>query len=197
MNTSRRATCIFPLPSNHSTSQTHQLPSLLFLRTTTQLYTNLTIHQPTFKMAEHNYKFNITMTCGGCSGAVERVLKKLEGKSSLTRMLLLSSICLPILTISLLTTPPHQVSKNSTSPSTPRPLPSRQTRASTTAPCSRRSRRPARPSTLARPTVLPRLCRWSRRIRDTVAFAREAPHGRIIRSGQELQGAGDTRNLST
>jgi len=30
-------------------------------------------------MAEHNYKFNITMTCGGCSGAVERVLKKLEG----------------------------------------------------------------------------------------------------------------------
>ena len=33
-------------------------------------------------MAEHNYKFNITMTCGGCSGAVERVLKKLEGKSS-------------------------------------------------------------------------------------------------------------------
>jgi copper chaperone len=35
-------------------------------------------------MAEHNYKFNITMTCGGCSGAVERVLKKLEGKSSQT-----------------------------------------------------------------------------------------------------------------
>lgn len=35
-------------------------------------------------MAEHNYKFNITMTCGGCSGAVERVLKKLEGKSDRT-----------------------------------------------------------------------------------------------------------------
>jgi len=30
-------------------------------------------------MVEHNYKFNVTMTCGGCSGAVERVLKKLEG----------------------------------------------------------------------------------------------------------------------
>ncbi|RMY32259.1 hypothetical protein D0866_06730 [Hortaea werneckii] len=30
-------------------------------------------------MAEHNYKFNVTMTCGGCSGAIERVLKKLEG----------------------------------------------------------------------------------------------------------------------
>ncbi|TKA58589.1 hypothetical protein B0A49_10862 [Cryomyces minteri] len=33
-------------------------------------------------MAEHNYKFDITMTCGGCSGAVERVLKKLDGVKS-------------------------------------------------------------------------------------------------------------------
>ncbi|KAA6410207.1 MAG: metal homeostasis factor ATX1 [Lasallia pustulata] len=33
-------------------------------------------------MAEHHYKFNITMTCGGCSGAVERVLKKLDGVKS-------------------------------------------------------------------------------------------------------------------
>jgi len=32
-------------------------------------------------MAEHNYKFNVTMTCGGCSGAVERVLKKLDGEA--------------------------------------------------------------------------------------------------------------------
>ena len=31
-------------------------------------------------MAEHQYKFNVTMTCGGCSGAVERVLKKMDGK---------------------------------------------------------------------------------------------------------------------
>jgi copper chaperone len=30
-------------------------------------------------MAEHTYKFDIKMTCGGCSGAVERVLKRLEG----------------------------------------------------------------------------------------------------------------------
>jgi len=29
--------------------------------------------------APHHYKFNITMTCSGCSGAVERVLKKTEG----------------------------------------------------------------------------------------------------------------------
>lgn len=34
-------------------------------------------------MAEHKYKFNVTMTCGGCSGAVERVLKKLDGRPSL------------------------------------------------------------------------------------------------------------------
>jgi copper chaperone len=27
----------------------------------------------------HNYKFNVSMNCGGCSGAVERVLKKLNG----------------------------------------------------------------------------------------------------------------------
>ncbi|RMZ91357.1 hypothetical protein DV736_g1411, partial [Chaetothyriales sp. CBS 134916] len=33
-------------------------------------------------MAEHNYKFNVTMSCGGCSGAVERVLKKLDGVKS-------------------------------------------------------------------------------------------------------------------
>jgi hypothetical protein len=33
------------------------------------------------KMSEHNYKFNVAMSCGGCSGAVERVLKKLDGES--------------------------------------------------------------------------------------------------------------------
>ncbi|KAL4877228.1 hypothetical protein BJY04DRAFT_222357 [Aspergillus karnatakaensis] len=32
--------------------------------------------------AEHNYKFNVSMSCGGCSGAVERVLKKLDGVKS-------------------------------------------------------------------------------------------------------------------
>ncbi|KAH7061456.1 hypothetical protein B0J12DRAFT_295844 [Macrophomina phaseolina] len=35
-------------------------------------------------MADHIYKFNITMTCGGCSGAVDRVLKKLDGVKSHT-----------------------------------------------------------------------------------------------------------------
>ncbi|KAI0065365.1 heavy metal transport/detoxification protein [Artomyces pyxidatus] len=28
---------------------------------------------------EHKYKFDVKMTCGGCSGAVERVLKKADG----------------------------------------------------------------------------------------------------------------------
>lgn len=32
----------------------------------------------------HHYHFDITMTCGGCSGAVDRVLKKTDGLSSYT-----------------------------------------------------------------------------------------------------------------
>ncbi|KAI1780370.1 hypothetical protein F4818DRAFT_395490 [Hypoxylon cercidicola] len=28
---------------------------------------------------EHTYKFNVSMSCSGCSGAVNRVLGKLEG----------------------------------------------------------------------------------------------------------------------
>ncbi|PTB36776.1 uncharacterized protein TrAFT101_007353 [Trichoderma asperellum] len=33
-------------------------------------------------MASHTYKFDVTMTCGGCSGAIDRVLKKLDGVES-------------------------------------------------------------------------------------------------------------------
>jgi len=33
-------------------------------------------------MAERKYHFDIKMTCGGCSGAVERVLKKMDGVKS-------------------------------------------------------------------------------------------------------------------
>ncbi|PWO00658.1 heavy metal transport/detoxification protein [Tilletiopsis washingtonensis] len=33
-------------------------------------------------MAEHEYRFEVVMTCGGCSGAVSRVLGKLDGVSS-------------------------------------------------------------------------------------------------------------------
>jgi len=35
-------------------------------------------------MSDHHYKFNVKMTCGGCSGAVERVLKKLDGVKEYT-----------------------------------------------------------------------------------------------------------------
>jgi copper chaperone len=31
---------------------------------------------------EHKYQFNVSMSCGGCSGAVDRVLKKLDGVKS-------------------------------------------------------------------------------------------------------------------
>ncbi|EDU47240.1 CopZ Copper chaperone [Pyrenophora tritici-repentis] len=30
----------------------------------------------------HTYKFNVAMSCGGCSGAIERVLSKLDGVES-------------------------------------------------------------------------------------------------------------------
>ncbi|KAI1915719.1 Cytosolic copper metallochaperone [Ophidiomyces ophidiicola] len=33
-------------------------------------------------MSEHQYKFDVKMSCGGCSGAIERVLKRLEGVKS-------------------------------------------------------------------------------------------------------------------
>ncbi|RFU33687.1 hypothetical protein B7463_g2665, partial [Scytalidium lignicola] len=36
----------------------------------------------TTTMSEHTYKFNVTMTCSGCSGAVDRVLKRLDGVKS-------------------------------------------------------------------------------------------------------------------
>ncbi|KAG0661380.1 Cytosolic copper metallochaperone [Rhodotorula mucilaginosa] len=33
-------------------------------------------------MAESTYQFNVVMTCSGCSGAIDRVLKKTEGVTS-------------------------------------------------------------------------------------------------------------------
>ncbi|KAI9370938.1 heavy metal-associated domain-containing protein [Aspergillus egyptiacus] len=33
-------------------------------------------------MSDHQYKFNVSMSCGGCSGAIERVLKRLDGVKS-------------------------------------------------------------------------------------------------------------------
>jgi hypothetical protein len=45
---------------------------------------------PGSSSGEHKYVFNVSMSCGGCSGAVERVLKKLEG----TLPLFLLYLCL-------------------------------------------------------------------------------------------------------
>ncbi|KAI9671782.1 MAG: Cytosolic copper metallochaperone [Alyxoria varia] len=33
-------------------------------------------------MATHTYDFKVEMMCGGCTGAVERVIKKLDGVSN-------------------------------------------------------------------------------------------------------------------
>lgn len=33
-------------------------------------------------MSDKHYEFEVKMACGGCSGAVERVLKKLDGVKS-------------------------------------------------------------------------------------------------------------------
>ncbi|KAK9375569.1 uncharacterized protein V1513DRAFT_24521 [Lipomyces chichibuensis] len=34
-------------------------------------------------MSSHEYQFNVAMSCSGCSGAVNRVLSKLEGVSDI------------------------------------------------------------------------------------------------------------------
>ncbi|POY74585.1 hypothetical protein BMF94_2346 [Rhodotorula taiwanensis] len=33
-------------------------------------------------MSEATYRYNVVMTCSGCSGAIDRVLKKTEGVTS-------------------------------------------------------------------------------------------------------------------
>ncbi|KAL5615206.1 hypothetical protein BROUX41_005263 [Berkeleyomyces rouxiae] len=39
--------------------------------------------QPTqADQTEHTYEFNVAMSCGGCSGAINRVLTKLDGVKS-------------------------------------------------------------------------------------------------------------------
>ena len=35
-----------------------------------------------FFTMSHTYEFNVSMSCGGCSGAIDRVLKKLDGVDS-------------------------------------------------------------------------------------------------------------------
>jgi hypothetical protein len=51
--------------------------------------------------AEHTYKFNVSMSCGGCSGAVNRVLGKLDGMSCFFCLVLFSHLSFPNLTTAL------------------------------------------------------------------------------------------------
>lgn len=174
VNTSRRATYISPLPSNHFTSQTqHQSLFSSFepphnSPPTSQLIP-ATNHQNVRAQLQVQHHHDL-----------RRLLRRRRARAEEARwqvksFMRYSSRGLPTCSRHLTNTSPSQVSKNSTSPSTPRPLPSRPTRASTTAPSSRRSRRPARPSTLARLMALLRPCRWARRSRrrNKVACARE------------------------
>lgn len=140
------------------------LPPLLRLHIPTTYLSNYLNHLITLsKMAEHNYKFNITMTCGGCSGAVERVLKKLDGKSHHYASPGRSHQPLTH-TLSLLL----QASRTSTFLSKAKPLPSPPRRTWTTRPFWRRSRRLARPSTRLRRMVLRRRCRGMRMLSSTM-----------------------------
>ena len=41
--------------------------------------TTTTAPVPATGDAAHHYHFDIAMSCGGCSGAVDRVLKKVDG----------------------------------------------------------------------------------------------------------------------
>lgn len=64
-------------------------------------------------MSEHHYKFNVKMTCSGCSGAVERVLKKLDGTVPSTLLAELLSQC-PLFALHLLPPPrPKEMDRTS------------------------------------------------------------------------------------
>lgn len=52
----------------------------------------LNTHIHTNTMSGSKYEFNVAMSCGGCSGAVTRVLTKLEGKFPLIKLFLFLSI---------------------------------------------------------------------------------------------------------
>ncbi|KAJ8606798.1 hypothetical protein MRB53_040724 [Persea americana] len=66
-------------------------------------------------MADHEYEFNVKMTCGGCSGAVERVLKKLDGMLwALAFRMLLSDLRLGVKSFDV--SLPEQTAKVTASP---------------------------------------------------------------------------------
>jgi|SRR5690242_5039428 len=138
-NPCRRILCVAPFTNaQHRLSCSYSTPAC-----THTLYLRIHTHTThgSNNMSEHNYKFNIAMSCGGCSGAVERVLKKLEGG------------CTPLLVANVAINS-TQASSRTTSPSRTRPPTSSPKTRSPTKPCSRRSRRPARQSSPVRPMAL-------------------------------------------
>ncbi|KAI9658544.1 MAG: Cytosolic copper metallochaperone [Trizodia sp. TS-e1964] len=57
-----------------------QIPQLANLPSRRKLpLRTFSITLPFTPKMDHEYKFNIVMSCSGCSGAVERVLKRLDG----------------------------------------------------------------------------------------------------------------------
>ena len=44
----------------------------------------------------HTYKFKVAMSCGGCSGAINRVLGKLEGASLPRQLMSISQLPRPV-----------------------------------------------------------------------------------------------------
>ncbi|KAI5809513.1 hypothetical protein DFH27DRAFT_149686 [Peziza echinospora] len=49
-------------------------------------------------MSDHTYQFNVKMACGGCSGAIDRVLKKTDGVKTV-------DISLPEQSVTVITAP--------------------------------------------------------------------------------------------
>lgn len=126
------------------------------------------VHSPSFTphtvtehpdiMAEtHTYKFNVAMSCSGCSGAVDRVLKKLDGKrchwpKPVLHQIQHTTLQIPAGSLILLRVP-KQASSPTRSPSRARPPPSWPSPSSHTRRSSRPSPRRARRSTRARRTA--------------------------------------------
>ena len=63
-----------------STKQKKKVPDFPYSKPPTHFTTMADVEAP------HHYKFNIKMTCSGCSGAVDRVLKKTEGSFAASQL---------------------------------------------------------------------------------------------------------------
>lgn len=64
--------------------------------------------QHTANMSDtHTYEFNVSMSCGGCSGAIDRVLKKLDGMSAAQSAYLPLSVPRTYIEPAATTTPSH------------------------------------------------------------------------------------------